>query len=74
MVHNFVSNLVVVLNINTTILEHAILHLNVIQETVFWVESMEQWIFIDYGLALPGDISVILGPRTLLCQAHDTLA
>ena len=73
-IHNFVSNLIVVLDVNTTILEYTILHLDVVQETVFWIEPMEEWIFIDYGLPLPGNISVVLGSRTLLSQANDALA
>ena len=41
MIHDLVPYLLAVLDIYTPVLEDSILHLDVVEQAVFWVESME---------------------------------
>lgn len=73
-IHDFIPDLLIVLHVDSTILEHTILHLDIVEQTVLWVESVEERILIYDWLPLPWNIPVVLFARTDLSQSNDTLA
>ena len=73
MIHDLVADLIIVLDVDAAVLEYAILHLNVVQETVFGIKSIEQRIFIDDRFSLAWYISIVLCSGACLCQADDAL-
>ena len=74
MVHNLVSDLIVVLDVDSPILEDSVLHLYVVEQTVLGVEAVEEGIFVDNGLTLARNISVVLWPSTCLSESDNALA
>ena len=74
MVHNLVSDLIVVLDVDSPILEDSVLHLHVVEQTVLGVEAVEEGIFVDNGLTLARNISVVLWPSTCLSESDNALA
>ena len=74
MILDLVSNLVVILDVDASILEDALLHLHMIQQGVLRIETMEEATFVDNWLALARYVSVVFVPCTNLSQPNDALA
>ena len=79
MIHDFIPNLIafpliVIFNINSTILEHSVLHFHIIKQTILWVKFMEESILIVYGHSLSWNVSVILETSASLGESNDALA
>ena len=73
-VHDFVSDLVVIFYVNPTVLEDSILHLDIVKQAVFWVEAVEEQVFVDDRLSLAWNVAVIFGASTGLCETNYALA
>ena len=74
MIHDLVPYLLAVLDIYTPVLEDSILHLDVVEQAVFWVKTMEQSVLVDKRRPLAWNISVVLRAGACSRQSNDTLA
>ena len=74
MVHDFISDLLVIFHVDSAILEHTVLNLDIIKQTIFWVKSIEESVLIVDGFPLSWDVSVVLRPRASLSESNHTLA
>ena len=74
MIHDLVPYLLAVLYIYTSVLEDAVLHLDIVEQTVFWVEAMEQAVLVDEWRPLAWNISVVLRAGACSRQSNDALA
>ena len=74
MIHDLVPYLLAVLYIYTSILEDTILHFDIVEQTVFWVETMEESVLVDERLPLAWNISIVLRAGACSRQSNDTLA
>ena len=73
MIHDLVPYLLAVLYIYTSILEDTILHLDIVEQTVFWVKAMEQSLLVDKRFPLARNISVVLRAGACSRQSDDAL-
>ena len=74
MIHDLVPYLFAVLYIDSPVLEDPIRHLDVVEQTVFWVKAMEQSLLVDKRLPLARNISVVLRAGACSRQSDDALA
>ena len=74
MVKDLVADLLVILHVDTTILEHSILDLHVIEQTVLCIKFVEKFELVANGLTVAWYISPVF--ITLACarQTDDALA
>jgi len=74
LVNDLFAHLLVIFDVDALVLEHAVRHLHVVQQTVLGVVIIEQWVLVNDWLALPRNVFVVFGPSRSARVAHDALA